>query len=386
MVIGCLLYIVLYWEFYLIFYSLFYNLALQIGEKNNMNSLTKPIYVKNHLIPSKIFFAPINPGYSIDGKINNNYIDFFLKRAGNGVGICYIGNVAIEPEFKTNTGTAVLMKEQLEKWSQLSHRIKLKGSQPGIQLAWKPSNMYMQKNFYNPNKEDFINLSRKYCKEFKEYDLVIKQFVEKIKFSEYAGFNLIQLHAAHGYALSLLLSGVVNDITNPEDSKGYKLLEHLMDKNLNKELIWDIRISLFEGIDSFHNELQYKEKLLKSIQALGFDIISLSNGLYNIDKHMIYPPKSISPIILEPSIELANKNPQTIWNIAGNMEKIFYKELPPNLTISLGRQLLADPLFIKKINCGKENEILTCTECNRCHYYSNMLPGIVECDTSHPPK
>lgn len=43
-------------------------------------------------IPTNVFFAPINPGFANDGIISDDYIGFFAKYSGNGIGICYVGN------------------------------------------------------------------------------------------------------------------------------------------------------------------------------------------------------------------------------------------------------------------------------------------------------
>ena len=112
-----------------------------------MSFSNKILKIKKYDIPSKIFFAPINPGYSYNGTIDDRYTEFFIKRAGNGIGICYIGNVAIDTDLRTNEGTAVLLKEQEKEWMYLTNEIRSKGSIPGIQLAWKPVNINMQRNF-----------------------------------------------------------------------------------------------------------------------------------------------------------------------------------------------------------------------------------------------
>ena len=68
--------------------------------------------------------------------------------------------------------------------------------------------------------------------------------------------------------------------------------------------------------------------------------------------------------------------------VAGNMEFVLQsrKAFPPNLTFSLGRQLLSDPKTILKIRQHRESEINKCSGCNKCHYYSYGLLGIQKCE------
>lgn len=345
-----------------------------------MSFSNKILKIKKYDIPSKIFFAPINPGYSYNGTIDDRYTEFFIKRAGNGIGICYIGNVAIDTDLRTNEGTAVLLKEQEKEWMYLTNEIRSKGSIPGIQLAWKPVNINMQRNFFCEEKNQFLKIAQKYYEEFVEYDFIVKRFVDKIEFAKSVGFDLVQIHAAHGYALSLLLSQYVSRVSSPRENKGYKIIEQIINLCKTQNLIFDIRISLYEGWEAPEKELEYKETLFKLLLELGVDMISLSNGFYNLDKNMIYPPKLFGPVLLKDAIYIAHKYPNMVWNVAGNMEQIDFEDIPENLSISIGRQLLVDPLFITKVQNGTKEEIIKCTECNRCHYYSNMLPGIIECN------
>ena len=95
---------------------------------------------------------------------------------------------------------------------------------------------------------------------------------------------------------------------------------------------------------------------------------------------MIYPPKNAGPIILQEARSLAKNYKNITWNVAGNMESVLMTDevLPENLTISLGRQLLADPSTVRKLN-NEEPVSFRCSGCNRCHYYSFGFDGIQPC-------
>ncbi|WP_217275743.1 hypothetical protein, partial [Niallia circulans] len=78
-------------------------------------------------------------------------------------------------------------------------------------------------------------------------------------------------------------------------------------------------------------------------------------------------------------IEYAVLNPNILWNYAGNIwsiEGLSLEELPNNLSFSLGRSLIADPLFVEKSINNKINLINRCEYKNKCHYYSLNLSHI----------
>lgn len=335
-------------------------------------------------ILSNVFFAPINPGLCTNGMICDDYIDFFVNHSSQEIGICYVGNVSLQENWCSNDYTAILSANPESKWKNLSRKILDKGSLPGIQLAWKPTQIQLQKGFTANNKEEPLNVFKTFYNGFNDYDYVANLFRNSIKSCITTGFSVIQLHAAHGYALSLLLSRTVSGCKDPKDTKGIKLIEKIMcDLNIDNTII-DIRLSLYEGLDDNLFEMEYKARLVEILKKLGFKIISFSNGFYNINKYMIYPPKNKRTVILKDVLNFSKNNTDVVFNISGNMEQILMStiDLPRNLTFSLGRQLLGDPDTITKLKHNRYDKIKSCSECNACHYYSYGFNGIRDCEHS----
>jgi len=345
-------------------------------------SIIHPFFVGNVELISNVFLAPINPGWSENGMITDKYADFFVKRAGNDVGICYVGNVALQNEWKSNANTAVMGVNSDANWKELSRRINDKGSHAGIQLAWKPTGIILQKSFLTNNLDGQLKLFREFYENFDDFESVANLFIESIHRSIYLGYSVIQLHAAHGYALSLLLSRSVSGCENPKQTKGFELIKRIV-RGINVGTsVFDIRLSLYEGINDNFDELQYKTKLSELLSEMGFDIISFSNGFYNIDKTMIYPRKKEHTVILKEVGKFAREHPNILCNVAGNMEFAIISEcnIPDNLTFSLGRQLIADTKTVSKMRFHMYDSIQKCSECNRCHYYSFGFCGIKDCN------
>lgn len=351
-------------------------------------SLIHSLIIRSMLIPSNVFFAPLNPGYSENGRIQRGYCDFFVNHAGRETGICYVGNVSLQKEGRSNEGTAVLSSNPDAKWETLAERISLAGSLPGIQLAYNPSQHIMQKAFTTNEKSEAIDSYQKYYNSFDNEKQIIAQFVSAAQRAYSLGFSVIQIHAAHGYLLSLLLSRSISGSTDPRKTKGFEIISSITEKLKTAGALIDIRLSLYEGIDDGADEFGYKSKLFELLIECGIDIISLSNGFYNIDKRMIYPPKNNTMPIFEEAKFLANTHRGILWNVAGNMEYalIHNSIIPENLSFSLGRQLLSDPQAIIKMKKGEFEDINPCSECNKCHYYSFDLPGIQDCDLSILPQ
>lgn len=204
---------------------------------------------------------------------------------------------------------------------------------------------------------------------------VLDQFVESAKLLIRAGYKIIQVHAAHGYFFSRLMNRVVNN--RKDDFKfGSKVIFQYLAEGIkfsSSNVILDVRLNLLDGIENIEAEVSYKEYLYQLAIEAGFNVISLSNGFYDIDKNLIYPDK-MQPhaLYVEYVAKLAEKYSSVYWNSAGNIYDIglLPSSIPANLTFSMGRQLIADPGTIEKFFCGNKFEINECNDCRLCHYYS----------------
>ena len=206
---------------------------------------------------------------------------------------------------------------------------------------------------------------------------LINKFILSARFSIDAGFKVIQIHAAHGYFLSLLLNPKLNSRKDIYGLKPLSIIEDIVNriKSIDKNIIIDIRVSISDGINDVSNGINY-DPIIDKITESGVDIISLSNGIYDINKLLIYPPKSKghAPHFKIASY-LAKRYPALLWNVAGNVWDIrkIPKESPQNLTFGIGRALIADPKLIEKSLAGNFDKINMCLRRGDCHYYTHGL-------------
>lgn len=322
--------------------------------------------------------APINTGLFYNGHLTDNYYDFHSKRSGNNIGIVYVGNVAIDKKMLTNSNTAYFTKDNLSEWTRLTDTISKKGSVPAIQLGCRISRIPAMRELVNNKPNEYIEKARDEINKLSvsEIDHVVDQFIDAAKKAYACGFKILQIHAAHGYFLSLLCNPIFNfrkDKYNVTDALCIKNIIYCLAKEL-PDVLLDVRISFLSGINPCTAEIEAGFKLLNLLSALPLDIISISNGIYNIDKRYIYPLNDNSEkIILKFGNQLAKQFPDKLFNLAGNLSNV--KKLleyeSDNLLFSFGRQLLCDPEFITKSLNNQESLIRRCSYCGQCHYYSN---------------
>lgn len=325
-------------------------------------------------IPSKYFFAPINTGFSHSGSPSQRLLDFHRIRSGPSLGVSYVGNVSISEKFVTNPATLVLSADS--KWRDLSTVIKDRGSLPGIQLACRNFSKTAERRWSQRNKQSLVREYSDFILELsrREIDEIFAMFVDSSRSAYASGFLVLQIHAAHGYFLSSLLSPALNkrrDSYSVERSGGLpKLAERI--KSVVPEAILDFRISCYEGIGNIKDEWLLKRDQSESLFSNGVEVISLSAGMYDFTKPLIYPSKRDGHLpYLRYAEELAQRQPQLVVNVAGN----FWDWSQPrstldNVTYAIGRPLIADPEFVLKYLEGRRDDITHCDRSGDCHYYT----------------
>lgn len=327
-------------------------------------------------------FAPINLGICKEGRINRKFSNFYIERSGKDIDLTYIGNVAINKKYRTNNLTPLLLMEDKYEWLYLINKVKQNGSLVGIQLGCRFYKSKAVRKIFHNNPELKVKEIKRFILSLDAYeiDLIIRQFIEKSKIAIDLGFDYIQIHAAHGYLLSFLLSQNLNLRSDKYNSSDCLFIHEIVDniRKYSSDIGIDLRVSLIEGIREEKVELQQSLSTLRKLSTLKINMISLSNGIYDINKSLIYPTldKGFYPM-LEYEEKILKINDNITWNFSGNLNNIEkIKNLPynDNRSISIGRPLIADPNFL--LTEKSEDTLTNCNDCGKCHYYTHGFEGI----------
>ncbi|MFK8331764.1 NADH:flavin oxidoreductase/NADH oxidase family protein [Pseudomonas sp. BJa5] len=158
--------------------------------------------------------------------------------AEGGAGLLISGNVMVDRRAMTGPGGVVLEDDrQLDKFKRWAAIGRARGAQfwlqinhPGRQMpanlgqpTWAPSAVALELG----NLSRHFNLPQAMTEDM--IDEVIQRFARTAQLAERAGFNGVQIHAAHGYLLSQFLSPLANQRTDawggPLENRARLLLE-----------------------------------------------------------------------------------------------------------------------------------------------------------------
>jgi len=215
-----------------------------------------------------------------------------------------------------------------------------------------------------------------------------KEFAESCQLAVIAGFDVIEIHAPHGYLEHQFLSPLSNkrtDMYGGEWRNRKRFLNEVMEqiRYACPGVAVGVRISAEEHMEGGLTEDEMID-VAKDLEARGADYISLSDGagyeegghlITDMDrsKHIPEHGGAFKKALKIPVIVSSQHDPIKIdANIAAGKYDIQ----------AMGRQLFIDPEYPNKVIEGREKDIIRCKRCNTC--LMRCLAGLVPACPDNP--
>ena len=265
-----------------------------------MSKLFSSIKIRSIEIKNRIVVSPMCQYSSNDGIPTDWHLVHLGSRAVGGAGIVFTEATAVSPEGRISPDDAGIWNDvQVNAYKKITSFIKSQKSVPGIQLAhagrkastfspWKgngkvsienggwqtlaPSAIQFGDDYPSPKEMDY-----------KDIKVIIDQFREAAKRSIDAGFDIIELHFAHGYLVHEFLSPISNHRT---DNYGGSLENRCrfaieIVKSV-REVIPDatplfVRISASDWVEGGW-DIEQSVQLAKWLKDIVVDLIDCSSG------------------------------------------------------------------------------------------------------------
>jgi len=200
---------------------------------------------------------------------------------------------------------------------------------------------------------------------------MVQQFTNAAVRAKKAGFDGVEVHAAHGYLLNEFLSPFSNKRTDEYGGNIYGRAKFLVEvlQSIRKALgneypVW-VRLSVREYVTG-GLDLPESQIIAKLAQEAGADAIHSSQGVYksayvNVPPFMVPPgayqdnAAAIKQAVTIPVIAVGRINtPEIAEQIIRNGKADF---------VAMGRASLADPQLPRKLAEGKRTDIQQCIGC-----------------------
>ncbi|CAG2163569.1 unnamed protein product [Oppiella nova] len=272
-----------------------------MSSTNKSSLLFSELTLRGITLKNRIVVSPMCTYSCEDGMVNDWHLVQYGSFATGGAGLVVCEATGVEARGRLAPQCPGLWKdEQIEPWSRVTRFLKSQGCVPGIQIAhsgrkgstvptWVGRNSIHDKDggwqTIGPTAEAFGADVWKVPKEATVEDIhqIKEAFVAAANRAVRAGFQVIELHFAHGYLVSTFLSSATNKRT---DSYGGSLENRMrlgleiaegVRKTLPEAVVLGVRVSVTDYTDNGWDVTQTQE-FAKRLKALNIDFLDCSSG------------------------------------------------------------------------------------------------------------
>ncbi|WP_371068678.1 NADPH dehydrogenase NamA [Sediminibacillus sp. JSM 1682029] len=251
----------------------------------------KEVTLKNRIVMSPMCMYSCEPE---DGTVQPFHIAHYESRAAGQAGLVMVEATAVQQAGRISAKDLGIWEDgHIEGLKKISDRVHAHGGKSSIQLAHAGRKAEDEEKSYSASALAF-NESYQTPVEMSMQDIAdtVEAFKQGASRAKQAGFDIIELHAAHGYLINQFLSPLTN---NRNDQYGgnsenrYRILEEIIEA---VKTVWDgpifVRISAneyAEGGNSMEDFVYFAEQMKKQ----GIDLIDCSSGGVVPAKITAYP-------------------------------------------------------------------------------------------------
>jgi 2,4-dienoyl-CoA reductase-like NADH-dependent reductase (Old Yellow Enzyme family)/thioredoxin reductase len=337
--------------------------------------LLQPFPMKNLALRNRIVMAPmLSRLCDPDGIVSQKLIDYYAERAKGGAGLiiveyCYID----EKESKANQGQLGVYSDQLiAGLGDLAEAIQEWGAKAILQICHagrSTSARYMGRQPIAPSA--MPGYTGEMAREMTpgEIEAVMESFAEGARRAKTAGFDGVELHGTHGYLMAQFLSPHTNHRTDIYGKdRGLFALQTLerVRARVGRDYLVGYRMSGDEFVEGGIT-LEEARAFARRLEERGIDYLHVSGGIIEVGENFVIPmyfPKGYLLHLAE-GIKQAVKIP-VIAVGAVHDPSLAEESLERKRAdlIAMGRALIADPEYPRKIQSGRPEDIRTCLRCN----------------------
>ncbi len=285
-----------------------------------------------------------------DGKLQPFHMAHYISRAIGQVGLIIVEATAVNPQGRiSDQDLGIWSDDHIEGFAKLTEQVKAQGSKIGIQLAHAGRKAELEGDIYAPSAIPFDEQSKTPAEmtteQIKE---TIQEFKQAAARAKEAGFDIIELHAAHGYLIHEFLSPLSNHRTDEYGGSHENRYRFLGETIEAVKEVWDgplfVRISASDYTDK-GLDIADHIGFAKWMKEQGVDLIDCSSGALVQADINVFPGYQVS--FAEKIREQAEIATGAVGLITtGTMAEEILQNNRADL-IFVARELLRDPHFAR---------------------------------------
>lgn len=335
-----------------------------------------PLTLRNRVIKSPQTTATSNP----DGTVTDRTVNHYRRLGEGGVGLVMVEYTYVDDDASKSihNQTGLSRREHVPGMGWLVDEVHSTGALVGIQLNHTGRQKFLGTapiKSASTSSWDYVEMQNGVVPQpmtVDEIHGVVESFAAAAVRAHNARFDLVEVHAGHGYLLTNFLSPFTNNRTDEyggSPANRRRILIEIVDA-IRARVPRDFPISVRLSVTDYEPTgiaIEETVELCRELEAHGVDVIHASGGHHALMQYEVSPwymPRQIhrwgwekiKPAVTIPVIGSGSLVTPTIAEeIVSSGSADF---------VSLGRAMLADPSWADKARTGRLLEIVPCIRCN----------------------
>ncbi|MBO9400624.1 bifunctional salicylyl-CoA 5-hydroxylase/oxidoreductase [Shimia sp. R9_3] len=270
-----------------------------------------PYKLREMDLQNRIVVSPMAQYKAVEGCPTDWYLIHYGERAKGGAGLVFTEMTCVSAEGRITPGCPGLYAPEHEAaWARLTDfvhqetRAKIccqighSGRKGSTQVGWEEMDAPLGSDNWELISASAIPWSGQNAVPREatraDMDMIRDQFVAAAQMAERAGFDMIELHAAHGYLLSSFISPVSNQRKDDYGGSFENRLRYPLEVFTAMRAVWpaekpmSVRISANDWLGEDGVTPQEAVEIAKAFKAAGADIIDVSAGQTSTEAKPVY--------------------------------------------------------------------------------------------------
>ena len=361
-------------------------------KKSKFSNLTEPGRIGTLVLKNRVVSSPMITGYATrDGMVTERLLRFYEEKAKGGMGLIIVEYTYIDLKASISAHCQLGAYDDacIIGLAQLAEVMQQNGAKTCVQIEHCGRQKFIgTPPMVAPSRvpwEELVAMGGVIPSELsiEEIEEIVEAFGDAARRVKQAGFDMVEIHGAHGYLITNFLSPHTNRRT---DMYGGSLKERMrfgleVAENVRKKVGPGFPVGVrLSGTEYIDNGVMIEDTIAfaKELENTGINVFHMSGGNHHTMHCQVVP--SNQPLAFNVWAAEAVKKEISVPVIASG--SITSAELAEGILeegkadfVGLARPLLADPYFAKKAEEGRAKETRPCIRCNQGCLQKGIMSG-----------
>ena len=338
--------------------------------------LFEKIKIKNTEMKNRLIMAPMATRFaSFNGEVTERLIRYYEERAKGGVGLITTEASAISREgIGWENNLSAYNDRYVPGLKKLTEALHQHGTKVALEIFHTGSKAPAATIGQQPIAPSAVYQGGSVPRELEVQEIkeLVKKFGTAAKRAKEAGFDIVNIHMAHGYLINQFLSPLTNRRTDTYGGSTEKRAKFAIEvtKEVRKQVVDDFpifcRLTAEEGVGDIGIDVNESIKIAPILEKAGVDVIDISGGASD-KPYLTEGTYSLAPGFLVYLAEAIKKVVNIPVTIVGKIKRAELAEeiLQKGIAdfIVMGRSFITDPFWPEKVLNDREKEIVPCISC-----------------------